>query len=106
MDLFWTKDGDEYAFSYDKLQEAIGWVHDQFRQALDDDSPESSPLVVVDNVSYDPAHYAFFKDYAEEQGCRVHIVHIERPVEDCIVSTKHGVPADKIRTMAKNWVPV
>jgi adenylate kinase family enzyme len=103
MDLFWTKDGQPYAFDYSKLQEAIGWTHDQFRQALD---AEGNITVVVDNVSYAHDHYRFFKEYAEEQGHTVHVVHIERPIPECIDSTTHNVPREKILQMAKNWQPI
>lgn len=103
MDKFWTKDGEEYAFSYDRLNEAIGWTHDQFRQALED---EGNMPVVVDNVSYLYEHYKFFKEYAESQGHPVHVIHIERPLPECIDHNTHNVAKDKILNMARRWEPV
>lgn len=106
MDLFWTKDGSAYNFDYGKLKEAIDWTHQQFIGALEADYPEASPLVVVDNVSYMKMHYEFFFEEARKRGCRVHVLHVERPLEECIVSTKHSVPADKIRQMHSKWEPL
>lgn len=106
MDLFWTKDGSAYNFDYGRLKEAIEWTHQQFIDAILDRSPESSPLIVVDNVSYAKMHYEFFYETAMKHGCRVHVVHVERPITECILSTKHDVPPDKIRAMAAKWEPL
>jgi tRNA uridine 5-carbamoylmethylation protein Kti12 len=101
MDKFWTKDGEEYKFDYHKLSEAIQWTQDQFLKALD---AESTLPIVVDNVSYAYEHYRFFVEEAKKRNIPVHIVHIERPLQEC--RNSHGVPADKVEQMAEKWEPL
>jgi len=104
MDLFWTKDGKEYAFDYNRLREAIEWVQAQYCKALDEEG--SNLPIVVDNVSYLAVHYSFFLKEAQARNVRTHIVHIERPIAECIFANKHKVPAEKIVQMARDWEPV
>ena len=58
---------------------------------------------MVDNVNYAEAHYRFFAEEARSRGCRVHFLHVERPINDCVESTQHGVPEEKIMQMAEKW---
>lgn len=103
MDLFWTKDGGEYAFDYTRLKEAIEWVQAQYIKALDTDS---NIPIVVDNVSYLRIHYEVFLKEARARNIPVHVIHVERPIAECIAANTHKVPAEKIVQMARDWEPV
>lgn len=100
MDHFWTKDGQPYKFDYGRLGEAIQWTHDQFMEILHNEDAELEHII-VDNVSYAKEHFQFFVDEAKKAEACVHIVHIERPLNE--LDSKHGVPEDKILQMAEKW---
>jgi hypothetical protein len=100
MDLFWTRGGQAYNFDYNKLSEAIKWTQDKFIWYLND--PGTS-RIVIDNISYAWDHYKFFYEKAKEAGCMVHVVHIERRMDE--LDSKHGVPKEAIERQAANWEP-
>lgn len=101
MDLFWNKDGGDYKFDYDRLQEAIEWTHNRFLQALYDDHPAAPRLIVVDNVNYALEHFQFFVDAAKAAKAQIHYVHVERRLDD--LENHHGVPEEKVFEMAEKW---
>lgn len=98
MDLFWTRGATPYKFDYEKLPEAIRWTRTQFSNAL---NSAGADLIVVDNTNYAKQHFQYFLDEADRVGATVHIVHVERPLED--LSNQHGVPEDKVLQMAEKW---
>ena len=100
MDLYWTFDGKEYKFDYTKLKEAVQWTHDQFVHYLDSQDL-AHQRIVVDNVSYKKEHFQFFLDEAKKRDCLIHVVHIERPLDE--LQSKHGVPFDTITRQAEQW---
>jgi len=101
MDEFWTKDGEPYKFDYARLAEAIQWTHDRFIAAL---AAPRDGLIVVDNVGYLKEHFKFFIEAAKARGAVVHIVHIERPLDE--LTSHHDVPSEKILEMAAKWEPI
>lgn len=104
MDKFWTKDGQPYAFDYTRLGEAVEWTHAEFIKALDEEG--SNLPVVVDNVSYAYDHYRFFYEEAKKRNMNVHIVHIERPIKECVRYGTHGLTVEKLLKTAEKWQPV
>lgn len=95
MDLFW---GEDYAFDHTKLREAVEWTHKKFTALLDSFEHQT---IVVDNVSYKKEHFAFYLDEAKKRDCRVHVLHLERPLNE--LSSVHGVPFDTILRQAESW---
>lgn len=102
MDLFWTRGGKRYKFDYTKLEEAIQWTHQQFLDYLDS-ADIYHPKIVVDNVSYAWDHYKFFYEEAKKRGCMVHVIHVERRMDE--LQSSHGVSPEKIAQMASKWEP-
>ena len=98
MDLFWTRGSTEYKFDYTKLGEAVEWTHKQFTSLLDEFTHHT---VVVDNISYKKEHFQFFLDEAKKRDCRIHILHVERPLNE--LSSVHGVPFETITRQAEQW---
>jgi predicted kinase len=102
MDKFWTRGGRDYKFDYAQLEEAIKWTHQRFMTRLTDEEIPAE-TIVVDNVSYGRAHYQFFLSEAKARGHVVHVVHIERPLDE--LNNVHRVPDEQIARMAAKWEP-
>jgi predicted kinase len=100
MDHFWTKDGEEYAFDYSRLAEAIEWTQQRFLTFLRSGPPD---LIIVDNVSYAKEHFQFFIDEAKKHDAVVHVVHVERPLDE--LNSLHDIPRGKVMVMAAKWEP-
>jgi len=95
MDLFW---GEQYKFDRTRLREAVEWTHNRFISMLDEFTHET---IVVDNVSYKKEHFAFYLDEAKKRDCRVHVLHVERPLNE--LSNIHGVTFDTVSRHVEQW---
>lgn len=106
MDLYWTKDGQEYEFVAADIPKAVKWMHEKFIAALEQEQNSPKALVVVDNTHTRVWEMEFFIAQAKKRGWMVQIVRVEADVMDCAARCSHPVPASKLLEMRDRFEDV
>jgi len=76
--------------------------YDNFRDSID----LGIDPVICDNTNIRHWEFERYINYAEEMGYQVAIITVDAYPAVCCTRNTHGVPAEIIYRMAKNWEPI